>query len=240
MENEPSGLLLAHRAMLRDLDRLAELTASLATPGPASGPAAGPASGPVGSPAGGSVRAAAGGTVLGRRRAAAIAGYLSDLCDSIHHHHSAEDDVLWPVLERSAGAHVDLTELTDDHAVLDPKLAAIRAGAAALRTRRTVSADLAADVADLRDTLHEHIADEERTIVPLIKRYVSDREWAEVEAAIRRRGAKMSFEVPRILAVAEPAELAEARREGGIPVAVMIKLMPIPFRRRERLVFAGR
>ncbi|SNY68861.1 hemerythrin domain-containing protein [Paractinoplanes atraurantiacus] len=210
MDNEPTGLLLAHRAMLKDLDRLSDLTASLAT----------------------------GGTRLDRKRAAAIAGYLSDFCDSIHHHHSAEDDVLWPVLERSAGAHVDLTELTDDHAVLDPKLTRVRTGAAALRETKVVPAELAADMKDLRDTLHEHIADEERTIVPLIKRYVSDDEWNRVEASIRKRGAKMTFEVPRILAVSTPAELAEARKEGGLPVAIMIKVFPLAFRKRERLVFS--
>ncbi|GID29344.1 hemerythrin domain-containing protein [Paractinoplanes brasiliensis] len=211
MNNEPSGLLLAHRAMLRDLDRCAALTADLARNSPR----------------------------LDRKRAAAIAGYLSDFCDSIHHHHSAEDDVLWPVLERAAGAHVDLTELTDDHAVLDPKLARIRSGAAALKAGHIVSAELAADLADLRDTLREHIADEERTIVPLIKQYVSDDEWNRVESAIRRRGAKMTFEVPRILAVATEAELAETRREGGFPVALMIRLLPLPFKRRESLVFGG-
>ncbi|MEU4690361.1 hemerythrin domain-containing protein [Actinoplanes sp. NPDC023714] len=211
MDNEPSGLLLAHRAMLRDLDRCAALTAGLA----------------------------ASGTRLDRKRAGAIAGYLSDFCDSIHHHHSAEDEVLWPVLERAAGAHVDLTELTDDHAVLDPKLARIRAGAAALKSGHTVTPALAADLADLRDTLREHIADEERTIVPLIKKYVSDEEWNRVEAVIRRHGAKMSFEVPRILAVSTESELAEARREGGLPVALMIKLMPLPFRRREAKVFGA-
>ena len=210
MNNEPTGLLLAHRAMLRDLDRLAGLTADLA----------------------------AGGRLPGKR-AAAIAAYLEDLCDSIHHHHSAEDEVLWPVLERSAGAHVDLTELSDDHAVLDPRLARIRSGAAELRARQVVAPELAADLADLRDTLHEHIADEERTIVPLIRRYVTDAEWNRVEATIRKRGAKMSFEVPRILAVSTGAELAEARREGGIPVALMIKLMPLRFRRRERRVFSA-
>ncbi|MCO8277952.1 hemerythrin domain-containing protein [Actinoplanes sp. TRM 88003] len=209
MNNEPTGLLLAHRAMLRDLDRLAELTRQLAT------------------------------TRLDRKRSAAVADYLSDFCDSIHHHHSAEDEVLWPVLERAAGAHVDLTELTDDHAVLDPKLARIRQGAAALRAGHTVSAELAADLADLRDTLHEHIADEERTIVPLIRTYVSDDEWNRVESVIRKRGAKMTFEVPRILAVCTDDELAETRREGGIPVALMIKLLPLPFKRRESLVFGG-
>ncbi|WP_433296432.1 hemerythrin domain-containing protein [Actinoplanes sp. CA-030573] len=211
MKNEPHGLLLAHRAMVRDLDRLAELASGLTT----------------------------GRERLDRKRAAAVAAYLGDFCDSIHHHHAAEDEVLWPVLERSAGAHVDLTELTDDHAVLDPKLARIRAGAREVRDRQTVTAELAADLADLRDTLKEHIADEERTIVPLIKRYVSDEDWAKVEATIRKRGAKMSFEVPRILAVSTEEELAEARKDGGIPVALMIKIMPLSFRRREKLVFSA-
>jgi hemerythrin-like domain-containing protein len=211
MHTEPTGLLLAHRAMLRDLDRLGELTGRLAGRR----------------------------TALDRRRAAAIADYLDDLCDSIHHHHSAEDEVLWPVLERSAGAHVDLTELTDDHAVLEPKLRRVRAGAAALRADGVATAALAADMADLRDTLHEHIGDEEKTIVPLIRRYVSVADWAAVESAIRKRGAKMSFEAPRIMAVATEAELAGIRAEGGLPVAVMLKLLPPAFRRRERRVFGA-
>jgi len=140
--SEPTGLLLAHRAMLRDLNRLTALLA--------------------------------GASAFPRKRAAAVAEYLEDLCDSIHHHHSAEDEVLWPVLERTAGPHVDLTELADDHAVLDPKLHGVRAGAAALRSTGTVPAALVAALTDLRDTLHEHIGDEERTIVPLIRRHVSD------------------------------------------------------------------
>ena len=207
MQNEPTGLLLAHRAMLKDLDRLADLTVTLAD------------------------------RPLDRKRATAIAAYLDDLCESIHHHHSAEDDVLWPVLERSAGAHVDLAELTDDHAVLDPKLQRIRAGAQELRSTASVSPALAAGMADLRDTLHEHIADEEKTIVPLIKRYVSDADWQRVEATIRKRGAKMAFEVPRMLAVSTESQLREMKAEGGIPVALMIKLLPVPYKRREKLVF---
>jgi len=211
MQNEPTGLLLAHRAMLKDMDRLADLTARLAERR----------------------------TRLDRKRAAAVAASLDDICSSIHHHHSAEDEVLWPVLERSAGAHVDLTELTDDHAVLDPKLHRIRAGAQALRSEAVVSPALAADLVDLRDTLHEHIADEEKTIVPLIKRYVSDDDWRRVENTIRKRGAKLTFEVPRILAVVSDTELTELKAEGGFGVALMIKLLPPVYRRRERLVFGA-
>jgi hemerythrin-like domain-containing protein len=207
---EPTGLLLAHRAMLRDADRLADLTAGLA----------------------------ARGTPVDRKRAVAIGDYLADYCDSVHHHHSAEDEVLWPVLERSAGAHVDLTELSDDHAVLDPKLTAIRAGARALRDTGRVSAALAADVADLRTVLHEHIADEERTIVPLIRRYVPVADWEKLEATIRRR-ARMSFEAPRIFAVATDTEMAGFRADGGLPLALMLKVLPPAFRRRERRVFGA-
>jgi hemerythrin-like domain-containing protein len=206
---EPTGLLLAHRAMLKDLDRLGDLLGRLADRR----------------------------TRLERKRAAAIAQYLDDLCESIHHHHSAEDEVLWPVLEASAGAHVNLAELTDDHAVLDPKLHRLRAGAQALKAEGVVSPALAADMADLRDTLHEHIEDEEKTIVPLIRRYVSADDWNSVEARVRKRGAKMSFEVPRVLAACTAEELAEIKAGGGIPVAVMLKILPPAFRRRERLVF---
>lgn len=208
--SEPTGLLLAHRAMLRDADRLADLTARLAERG----------------------------TPVDPKRAAAIGAYLTDFCDSVHHHHSAEDDLLWPLLEASAGAHVDLTELSDDHSVLDPKLAAIRAGARALRDTGRVPAALAADVADLRNVLHEHIADEERTIVPLIRRYVPAADWEAMEAKIRRR-AKMSFEAPRIMAVADEAEMAGMRADGGLPLALMLKVLPPAFRRRERKVFGA-
>jgi hemerythrin-like domain-containing protein len=202
---EPLGLLLAHRAMLRDLNRVTALVAGHSRFAP--------------------------------KRAAAVAGYIDDLCDSIHHHHSAEDDILWPVLEESAGPHVDLTELTDDHAVLDPKLHRVRAGAAALRATGEVPAALAADMADIRDTLHEHIADEERTIVPLIREYMSVADWATVEEGVRGRGAKMSFEAPRVIAVATPAETQVMLAEGGLPLRVMVKVMPVMFRRRERKVF---
>ncbi|WP_312028858.1 hemerythrin domain-containing protein [Gordonia paraffinivorans] len=43
------------------------------------------------------------GEACGARRRRAIADYLGLLCDSIHHHHTVEDDVVWPILESSAG-----------------------------------------------------------------------------------------------------------------------------------------
>ncbi|MEV4517971.1 hemerythrin domain-containing protein [Dactylosporangium sp. NPDC049525] len=172
-------------------------------------------------------------------RATAVAAYLETLCDGIHHHHQAEDDVLWPVLEASAGAEVDLRELTDDHRQLDPLLDAIRRDAATLAAAphdRAAAHRLADLLGTLRDLLDEHIEDEERTVFPVIQRYVSDADWAKVEAAVRK-GGKMGFELPRIERYATPAELAELKRLAGPVLRVLLTVTRRGFARREAVIF---
>ena len=203
------GMRLAHRAMLKDAHRLTTLLQELAATAP--GPA----------------------------RARAVAQYVADYCDSIHHHHSAEDDILWPVLAASAGAHVDLAELSDDHSALDPLLDRIRAAAAAFAARpaeEDTATALAVDLAELRDLLDEHIADEEASVLPAIEEYVSVKDWAAVEGEIRKR-AKLSFEAPRVVAVVTPAEYAVLAEEGGLLLRLLLAVLVPPFRRRERRVF---
>ena len=204
------GMRLAHRTMLRDAARLPALLEHLSR-------------GPVTS-----------------ARAAAVARYVGDFCDSVHHHHSAEDDVLWPVLAASAGPHVDLAELSDDHAALDPLLHRIRAGAETFRTARDEDAAtaLAVDLAELRDVLAEHIADEEAAVLPAIEEHVSVADWGQVEAQIRTR-AKLSFEAPRVLAAVTPEERAVLVEEGGVALRLLLAVLVPPFRRRERRVFGG-
>ena len=203
------GMRLSHRAMIKDAHRLTALLQALA---------AAPAE-----PA----------------RASAVARYVTDYCDSIHHHHSAEDDILWPVLAASAGAHVDLAELSDDHAALDPLLDRIRAGATAFAARpadEDAATALAVDLAELRDLLDEHIADEEASVLPAIEEHVSVKDWAAVEGEIRKR-ARLAFEAPRVVAVVTPAEQAALVREGGLVLRLLLAVLVPPFRRRERRVF---
>ncbi|MGI5184619.1 hemerythrin domain-containing protein [Dactylosporangium sp. CA-152071] len=174
-------------------------------------------------------------------RAKAIAGYLETLCDGIHHHHQAEDDVLWPVLEASAGAEVDLRELTEDHRQLDPLLDAIRRDARALAVTpgdRDAAERLAGALGVLRDMLDEHIEDEERTLFPVIHRYVSDADWNKVEAAVRK-GGKMGFELPRIERYATAAELAELKRMAGPVLRVLLAATRRGFARREAVIFSA-
>ncbi|WP_312029201.1 hemerythrin domain-containing protein [Gordonia paraffinivorans] len=92
-----TGMKVAHRAMLADTRRFTEIVHRIGA-----------------------------GEACGARRRRTIADYLGLLCDSIHHHHTVEDDVVWPILESSAGAAIDVRELQDDHAELEGLLGDLR------------------------------------------------------------------------------------------------------------------
>ncbi|WP_035859522.1 hemerythrin domain-containing protein [Cryptosporangium arvum] len=206
------GMKLAHRVMLKDAARLVALAADLA----------------------------AGRTAYDRKRAQAVAAYVVDFADSVHHHHTAEDEILWPVIAASAGPHIDLTALTDDHSVLDPRLDQLRSAATrfAAAPGEDTATVLAVGLAELRDLLNEHIADEEVSVFPVIEEYVSVGNWQEVESRIRKR-ASLTFEIPRVVAATTPAEYATLRAEAPLPVRLMIALLVPRFRRRERVVFGS-
>lgn len=115
-----------------------------------------------------------------RERASVLAASLRLVLSGLHHHHTGEDDILWPALLERAAPSTGLVEtMQAQHAaverhidLLPPLLdaweaAPTRAGAAGL-----------ADVVDrLADALVEHLDLEEREILPLALRHVSVEEW---------------------------------------------------------------
>jgi len=172
------------------------------------------------------------------RRARAIARYVALMCESIHHHHTMEDDVLWPVIRAAAGAFVDLTELTEDHAALDPRLDRLKTAAATFgrSAEPELARPLAAGLSDLHRLLEAHIADEERDLFPVIRRHVSTRDWQAVEKAAQRTG-RLSFEGPRILAVATDTERAALATNVPAPLMALLRYMAWRHRAFERAVF---
>lgn len=177
------GIRIIHRAMRGDARRLAAVLAQLA----------------------------AGEQKADEVRLRAIEEFTGKLCAGIHHHHRAEDEVLWPVIVRAAVGSVDLSELSDDHASLDPLLDDITGEAARLRTDPLAGHRLAKGLRTLADLLDEHIGQEERLLFPVIRKYVSESEWKTVENAVRK-GGDLRFDLPRVEQYAEREELAELRR----------------------------
>jgi hypothetical protein len=104
----------------------------------------------------------------------------------LHLHHTAEDEVIWPVLRprlaRSEHALSVLDAMEEEHERIDPLLAAVDAAFAQRRE------DALADVIDaLVTTLTGHLAHEERDGLPLIGVALTAAEWRGVGFKIARR-----------------------------------------------------
>lgn len=205
-----TGMKIAHRGMLDDTRRFAEILGRIGGGEPCDG-----------------------------RRRNAIGDYLDQLCASIHHHHTIEDEVVWPILAASAGAAVDVHDLQDDHNQLDALLAILQARTAAFTSanagHRSAANELAATLDDVHQLLGEHIADEEKVVFPIVDRYVSVADWDRVEKAARR-GASMRFEAPRMMRHADELELAKMKREAGPVIRAVLRLLVRSFDKREAII----
>ncbi|MEJ2867316.1 hemerythrin domain-containing protein [Actinomycetospora sp. OC33-EN08] len=201
------GIRIAHRIMRRDARRLAGLAAAWAD----------------------------GSDPLSGRRRRVFGAWIEGLCRDIHHHHATEDDVLWPVLERHAGAEVDLGPLSDDHAALDPVLDDIRAGFAVAASGGRVDV-LAERLTHLADLLDEHIGEEERDLFPIIRRHVPLADWQVVEKAAQRGGAGIRYALPRIVDVATDEEFATMTASAPKPLLLVMKLLLPRYRREKTLL----
>ncbi|RCG25837.1 hemerythrin domain-containing protein [Sphaerisporangium album] len=204
-----TGIRIIHRAMRGDLHRLLTLAEDLDA---------------------GRQRADA-------ARAAAIARFTEDICAAIHHHHTREDEAVWPVIQRSAGAAVDLTDLSDDHSELDPLLDRVRLAARAFTSGRDGISELEATVRTLSEHLDEHIEEEERRIFPIIEQYVSAVDWKALEKSLQ--SGNVRFELAWVDQYADPDEMAHIRKIAGPILGLLLTLVRPGHRRRRRLIFGS-
>ncbi|WP_214109602.1 hemerythrin domain-containing protein [Acrocarpospora catenulata] len=205
-----TGIRIIHRAMRGDLHRLVALTEAAST----------------------------GQTTFTPARAAALAAYIGQVRHAIHVHHTREDEIVWPLLERSAGAAVDLADLSEDHSVLDPLLAEMVAAADAFANGTGQPGALASAVRKLSDLLDEHIEEEERRIFPVIQKYVTGEEWEQTEKKFRK-GGDVRFELAWVSEYTTPEERAFLRAKAGPMLTLMLALIRPGHRRRQRLLFGS-
>ena len=132
------------------------------------------------------VRAAAAADLSDPARRRSVAAGWELFKHELHLHHTAEDEVIWPVL-RPRLAHSEhalsvLDAMEEEHERIDPLLAAVDAAFAQRRE------DVLADVIDaLVTTLTGHLAHEERDGLPLIGVALTAAEWRGVGFKIARR-----------------------------------------------------
>jgi hypothetical protein len=130
-------------------------------------------------------RAAAAADLSDPARRQSVAAGWELLKRELHLHHTAEDEIIWPVLRprlvHSQTALSVLDAMEAEHDLIDPLLAAVD-------TAFSAASDRLADVIDaLATTLTGHLAHEERDGLPLIGVALTAAEWRAAGRAIARK-----------------------------------------------------
>ena len=169
------------------------------------------------------------------------------MADVLHHHHSAEDDELWPLLlqhAEAAGSEEDLKVLADmeaEHERIDPALASCREAFAAMSAHPCADHRNALEVRLIaaHEGLLEHLAHEEALALPMLQRTLSEEENREFEKAVEKAyPLKM---IPFLLpwAMDEVPDEARDRMLATTPpgYGLMLRLLRPGYRRGEQRAF---
>ena len=168
--------------------------------------------------------------------------------DILHHHHAAEDDYYWPALMAAVqvrGTAEDrrlVAAMEDEHAAIDPALAACAAGFAEVLAHPCESHRTALEVriVSFRAVLDEHLAHEEGETLPLVQQVMTAADFAASEKAIERHAYPLRM-IPVVLPWVGhrlPADAAARTQVSLGPVLRLLhRLLRGGFERRERAAF---
>ena len=165
-----------------------------------------------------------------RRAARHLDAHLALLCDLLHHHHSGEDELLWPPLRTvlpPAGQAL-LNDAEAQHVGIDEALDQVNTA----RTRWVADVDnatrthLVAALHRLHALLAEHLDTEERTLLPLAAAHLTPAQWAAVgeAGAASVPKAKMLLVFGMFAYEGDPQVLADMLRPAPPPVRVIVPL----------------
>jgi iron-sulfur cluster repair protein YtfE (RIC family) len=205
-------MVVVHRAMRQDLRRLAACLGQIAAQG------------------------------VPPARSRALSCYTAALLAEIRAHQQGEDDLVWPVIAATAGPAVDLTPLTDDHQAIEAEAGrASQALASFTGEPSPFAAKLYASVSELRDMLDEHIADEEKQIFPIMRRYLPAEACQWCEKQIQRKASlrDLRFTAPWLARYAQPDELSRLLATGGRRMRILLATARPGYARLERQAFGA-
>lgn len=178
-------------------------------------------------------------------RARVLADAYTELSTGLHHHHSGEDELLWPVLMQRVEADCGLVLRAEEqhervHELLEraePQVDAFRQAASA-----PARDALAATIQELDAVLRDHMADEERYILPLVEAHMTVGEW-ELLGERGRAGIpkdRLLVQLGWILDGVPPADRRAILRKLPLPARVAWRLIGRRrFQKELRAIYGG-
>lgn len=169
----------------------------------------------------------------------------------LHHHHSGEDTVLWPLLLARVDAAGDrdgratLEAMEAEHSEIDPLLEGCAAGLSRLAEQadEDARAALVVRLNATRERLAQHLGHEERDAMALVQAHLSPAEWHAMDEDFARdyTARDKLFALPWVLHdVPEQVLPRVLDYIGTAPTLVWRVAMRRRFVRRERTVFGYR
>ncbi|MBH0776290.1 hemerythrin domain-containing protein [Nocardia sp. NEAU-351] len=113
-------------------------------------------------------------------RARRLVDFLDELRTGLHHHHTGEDELLWPILlERAPADAAPILRMEEQHErITELTERAAREGAEfAVAADPSVRDRFAGTLSTLADIVDAHMADEERCVLPVVENVLTVPEW---------------------------------------------------------------
>lgn len=178
----------------------------------------------------------------------ALARRWERLAGILHHHHTVEDDHIWPLVRRRVeersepGGLAVLQAMEDEHEVIDPALEACGRGLAAMAESPSEDQRNALDVhvSTTRTLLLEHLRHEETEALPLLQRTLTAEDFAATEAAAQKAYPvrTLAFLVPWVADGVPPDLIHQTLGEAGPAYHLLLRLCRPRYARAERRAFA--
>ncbi|MEJ3652630.1 hemerythrin domain-containing protein [Actinomycetes bacterium KLBMP 9759] len=165
-------------------------------------------------------------------RAEVVGGWLADVAGALHHHHTGEDELLWPALRERVAVRADLVaRMEEQHERMSELLHTVDELLPGWRRSAAVGdRNKLADVVEHASrVLDEHLGEEELWILPLVAQHITHEEWATLgergKNSMPKAGKKAFLVLGAILA---DADVEERTR--------FLKMLPPPPRILYRLI----
>ncbi|WP_395111634.1 hemerythrin domain-containing protein [Actinomadura sp. SCN-SB] len=169
-----------------------------------------------------------------RIRAAVVGEFYLDLVKGLHHHHTSEDEMLWPLLLQRVGQlDTDLVRrMETQHQHLAVLLHHISELLPVWRDRADAGTrdELAAVHEQASIAIDEHLNEEENTVLPLVDVHITRSEWEALSKRGQEGLPKNSKAFVLLGAILEDATPAER--------AAFLRLLPAPLRLAWRVIGA--
>ncbi|MEP9364344.1 hemerythrin domain-containing protein [Nocardioides sp. CN2-186] len=176
-----------------------------------------------------------------------VTAHLRLLCALMHHHHTGEDELLWPVLgPRLTDAERTLLEVAEaQHAGIDQSLHRVDQALTAWTAgpAEAEAAELVDALGQLHVLLREHLEAEERHLLPLAAAHLTEEEWHRIgeagAAGVPKRDLLLVFGM--FAYEGDPEVLAQMLQAAPPPARVLVpRLAPRVYARHAARIHGNR